>query len=336
MKVKTGILIVNLGSPNAPKFWSVYTYLTQFLNDPRVIDLPLLLRLFLVNVIIIPLRCAASTKAYQQLWTDEGSPLIYWTRIQQELLQKKMPPETKVYMAMRYQNPSLESVVAQMKDDGIAKMIVIPLFPQYASASTGSVMDKVMDLVKDWWAIPDIHIISDFYDHPKYIEAIANRTTEFKFDDYDHILFSYHGLPLRQLDKVYDNGACTDHSCNDEINESNSKCYMAQCYATTRALAAKLDIDKSRYTVCFQSRLDKKWIEPFADKTIIALAKEGKKKLLVFSPAFVADCLETTVEISEEYLELFQEHGGETLDLVPGINDDTAFIDCLEDLVKMG
>ncbi|MCB0761718.1 MAG: ferrochelatase [Flavobacteriales bacterium] len=332
MKSNTGVLLVNLGSPDKPRFNAVYKYLTEFLNDPRVIDLPWHLRKFLVNGIIVPFRCAASTKAYQKLWTDKGSPLIHWSRIQQQKLQYTLDDRAQVYLAMRYQNPSLTNTLEQIRKDGITHLHIIPLFPQYASATSGSVIDECMRIMRKWWVVPELHVVSDYYDHPDYIRAIVNRTSNLDLNSYDHILFSYHGLPMRQLDKVYKQGVCDDHDCTTEINETNSKCYMAQCYATSRALARELHINPSKYTVCFQSRLDKKWTEPFADKTIIRLAQQGARNILVFSPAFVADCLETTIEIGEEYLELFREHGGESLDLVPGINDEQAFIACLADL----
>lgn len=324
--------MVNLGSPDNARYSDVYRYLTEFLNDPRVIDLPLLGRLLLVNLLIIPLRCGSSTKAYKKLWTESGSPLIHWSKVQQQKLQDKVGNNATVYLAMRYQNPSIKSVVAKMREDRIEKIIVIPMYPQYASASTGTVVEKVLDEVKKWWVTPELKVIQDFYDHPNYIGALTNKAKSFDIKSYDHVLFSFHGLPMTQLEKVYDNGECDDHDCSQEINETNSKCYMAQSYQTARSLAAKLGLNKDEYTVCFQSRLNKKWTKPFTDKTVIRLAQEGMKRVLIFSPAFVADCLETTIEIGDEFAELFQENGGKDLDLVPGINDDDEFIECLSDL----
>ncbi|MFT5184026.1 MAG: ferrochelatase [Flavobacteriales bacterium] len=335
MKAKTGILLVNLGSPDNARYRDVYRYLTEFLNDPRVIDLPILGRLALVNLLIIPLRCGASTKAYKKLWSENGSPLIYWSKIQQQKLQAKVENDATVYLAMRYQKPSVKSVVEKMHKDNIEKIIVIPMYPQYASASTGTVVEKVLDEVKKWWVTPELRVIQDFYDHPNYIGAIVNKAKAFDVKSYDHVLFSFHGLPTTQLDRVYDEGECDDHDCSLEINETNSKCYKAQSYQTARSLAAKLDLTPEEYTVCFQSRLDKKWTKPFTDKTLIRLAQEGMKKVLVFSPAFVADCLETTIEIGDEFKELFEENGGVQLDLVPGINGEDEFIDCLFDLAKI-
>ena len=187
-----------------------------------------------------------------------------------------------------------------------------------------------MDIVSSWWVIPDIKLISQFWDNEGYIDSIVDNSKAFDFKDYDHILFSYHGLPERQVDKVYDNDLCEDHPCETEINEDNKFCYKATCYATTRKIAAKLGLQKSDYTVCFQSRLDKKWLTPFSDKVVEEWGDKGAKKLLVFSPAFVADCLETIVEIGTEYQEIFEDKGGEKVQLVPSSNDHERFIDGLE------
>jgi ferrochelatase len=214
------------------------------------------------------------------------------------------------------------------------KIIVLPLFPHYASASTGSVIDKCMRIMRDMWAFPEIQFINQFWDHPLYLQAFANRAKQFDIASYDHVIFSYHGLPERQVDKVYEDRACRNHSCEHEINDENKHCYKATCYATTREIAMRCGIEESHYTVAFQSRLGGGWIEPFSDKVIEELAKKGAKKLLVFSPAFVADCLETTIEIGEEYQELFEEHGGEKVQLVPSLNDSDDWIDLLEDIVR--
>jgi ferrochelatase len=330
MKKKTAILLVNLGSPDSPKPSDVYRYLTEFLNDPRVIDINWLGRKVLVNGIIVPFRHRKSAKVYSKLWTENGSPLIHYGRKVQEKLQAKFDrDETRVFLGMRYQNPSLESALESVKDWGAHKLIILPLFPQYASASTGSVIEKAMKVMSGWWSYPEIKIINQFYDDPGYINCFVARGKQFDLKAYDHILFSYHGLPERQVDKVYKDNKCRNHSCEHEINDENELCYKATCYATTRSIAAGLGLSPDQYTVCFQSRLGKGWIEPFSDKVIEQLGKEGKKKLLVFSPAFVADCLETTIEIGEEYQELFEEHGGEKVQLVPSLNDGDDWVEAV-------
>ncbi len=336
---KTGVLLIQLGTPDSPSTKDVRVYLREFLNDPRVIDIPWLPRKLLVNGIIVPFRAPKSAKIYKELWQyGKGvSPLMTHTESLKTLLQERFNAgEVKFEMAMRYQNPSLDSVLAKMKKELYDQIIIIPLFPQYASASTGSAVEKAMNIIRKWWVIPEVKIVSQFYDNPSFIDAIVERTKAFDLKEYDHILFSYHGLPVRQVDKIYEDvtDMCQDHPCEKEINATNKYCYKATSYATTRLIAEKLGLKESDYTVCFQSRLNKKWLEPFSDKVVEEWGKKGAKKLLVFSPAFVADCLETIIEIGEEYQGIFKENGGERVQLVPSTNDHPRFVDCLEELVR--
>ena len=332
---KTGVLLINLGTPDEPKLGAVRRYLFEFLNDPRVIDIPWLLRKILVNLIIVPFRAPGSTKIYKQLWAQEGSPLIIYGERVRDKLQVQLGDEYGVHLAMRYQNPSMKSVMREMQLLNYNKLIIIPLFPHYASASSGSAMEEAMRIMSKWWVIPEISIISQFWDHPGFIEAFVERAKQYKIEEYDHILFSYHGLPERHVDKVYEDGSpCKDHNCESEITEENKYCYKATCYATTRLLAEKLNIPKEKYTVAFQSRLDNKWLEPFSDEIVEERAKKGDKKLLAFSPAFIADCLETTVEIGIEYQEIFEKYGGERVQLVESLNDHQLWINTLEEMVK--
>jgi ferrochelatase len=337
-KKKTAVLLVNLGSPDSPKPADVFSYLTEFLNDSRVIDINWLGRKVLVNGIIVPFRHRKSAKVYQELWTENGSPLIHYGRQCVSKLQQRFDSdtnaETTVFLAMRYKNPSIESALASIMKWGPDKLIVLPLFPQYASASTGSVIDKCMRVMRDMWVFPEIQFINQFWNDEGYLNAFANRGKQFNASEYDHVIFSFHGLPERQLDKIYDDRRCQNHTCETEINEENKLCYKATCYGTAREIAMRCGIREDQYTVAFQSRLGKGWIEPFSDEIIEKLAKNGAKKLLVFSPAFVADCLETTIEIGEEYQELFEEHGGEKVQLVPSLNDGDDWIDALENMVR--
>jgi ferrochelatase len=334
MKPQTGVLLIQLGTPDDATVPAVRRYLSEFLNDPRVIDIPYLMRKILVNVIIVPFRAPKSTKIYQQMWTDKGSPLLVYSQNVKEKLQEKLGNNFKVELAMRYQNPSMDSVLGKMKTDNYKKIIILPLFPQYASASTGSAIDKALKIIRKWWVIPELNIISQFYDDEGFIKSFTERGKKYNINDYDHILFSYHGLPERQVDKVYtDEKPCSDHNCENEITEENKYCYKAACYATTRLLSEKLNIPKEKYTVCFQSRLDEKWLKPFTDNVIVELAKKGAKKLLVFSPAFVADCLETIVEIGIEYQHLFVRNGGEKVQLVESLNEHPMWIDTLKNMV---
>ncbi|MBL0742173.1 ferrochelatase [Chryseolinea lacunae] len=333
MKSKTGVLLINLGTPDSPSVSHVRSYLSQFLNDPRVIDIPWLARKMLVNLIIVPFRAPKSAKIYQKLWTEKGSPLLYISEQAKDLLQKELGGDYDVHLAMRYKNPSIASVLETMRKNNYQKIVVLPMFPHYASASTGSALEEVMRVMQSWWVIPELKVISQYYDHPKFIEAFVARGRQYNLADYDHVLFSYHGLPERQVDKVYNEELCSDHDCEHEITEENKYCYKATCYATTRLLAAQLNIPESKYTVCFQSRLDKKWLMPFSDKVVEDCGRKGMKKILVFSPAFTADCLETIIEIGEEYQEIFKEHGGEKVQLVESLNEHPMWIACLKDLV---
>ena len=333
MKNKTGVLLINLGTPDSPSTTDVRSYLFQFLNDPRVIDLPWLLRKILVNLIIVPFRAPKSAKIYQQLWTENGSPLLYYSNKVSQLLDDALGEDYTVHLAMRYKNPGIPDVLAEMKKLNYSRIVVLPMFPQYASASTGSALEMVMDEIGKWWAIPELKIISQYYDHPDFVDAVVDRASKYDLSDYDHVLFSYHGLPIRHVDKVYEEGQCEDRDCEHEITTENQYCYKASCFATTRLLAGKLGLGEADYTVCFQSRLDKNWLEPFSDKVVEALAKQGAKKLLVFSPAFTADCLETVVEIGDEYQQIFTDNGGEKIQLVESLNDHPLWVSCLKKLV---
>lgn len=335
---KTGVILVQLGTPNSPSTSDVRRYLSEFLNDPRVIDLPWIARKLLVNGIIVPFRAPKSAKIYKELWEHGNgvSPLItHSVNVQNKLKELFENEDVTIELAMRYQNPSMDSVMEKMRLANYDQIIILPMFPQYASASSGSAIEKAMNIIRKWWVIPEIKIINQFWDNEGYINSIIERTKELNLNDYDHILFSYHGLPERQVDKVYEgNDLCADQPCEVEINEKNKFCYKATAFATTRLIAAKLDLKEEQYTVCFQSRLDKKWLTPFSDKVVEEHAKKGSKKLLVFSPAFVADCLETIIEIGTEYQEIFEEHGGEKVQLVLSSNDHPLFIQGLEELIR--
>lgn len=335
---KVGVLLVQLGTPDSPKTSDVRRYLREFLNDKRVIDLPWLGRKLLVNGIIVPFRAPKSAKIYQELWdlSDGISPLITHTNNVKSKLQNRFKDSNvTVHVAMRYQNPAMYDVLEEMRNENYDHIVVLPLFPQYASASTGSAVELAMDIIRKWWVVPEVSTIAQFWDNDGYIDSIVERTKEFNISDYDHILFSYHGLPERHVDKVYEgDDLCTDQPCETEMNEHNQFCYKATCYATTRLIAAKLGLKESDYTVCFQSRLDKKWLTPFSDKVVEEQGKKGAKKLLAFSPAFVADCLETLIEIGDEYQDVFEKAGGNKIQLVPSSNDHDRFVDGLEELIN--
>lgn len=332
---KAGILLIQLGTPDSPSVPDVRKYLREFLNDARVIDIPWLARKILVNLIIVPFRAPKSAKIYQKLWTENGSPLLYYSVNLKAKLQKIIGDNYEIELAMRYQSPSMDEVLERMRKKNYSRILILPLFPHYASATSGSAIEKAMKIIKKWWVIPEVKMITQFWDDEGYLKSFTERGNQYEINEYDHVLFSYHGLPVRQVDKVYTDGKpCADHICENEITEENKYCYKAQCYATTRALAQRLNIPAEKYTVSFQSRLDKNWLTPFTDKMIIELANKGAKKLLVFSPAFVADCLETVIEIGDEYQQLFKKHGGEKIQLVESLNDDDRWAEAVKNLIE--
>lgn len=335
---KTGVLLIQLGTPDYPKTSDVRRYLSEFLNDPRVIDIPWLGRTLLVNGIIVPFRAPKSTKIYKELWDfgQGNSPLLTHSEsVQKELQSRFEGKNVTIHLGMRYQNPSMYDVMEEMRKANYDHIVILPLFPQYASASNGSAIELANKLMTKWWVIPQISVINQFWDSEGYIDSILERAKAYNLEEFDHVLFSYHGLPERQVGKVHiDGSSCEKSNCKTEINPQNKFCYRATCYATTRLLVEKLGLEKDKYTVAFQSRLSKKWLMPFSDKVIEQLAMNGAKNVLVFSPAFVADCLETVVEIGSEYQEIFQENGGDKVQLVPSSNDHPRFIDALESLVN--
>lgn len=334
---KKGVLLVQLGTPDAPTTPEVRKYLTEFLMDGRVMDIPVLGRNLLVKGIIVPKRAAQSAETYKTIWHEEhGSPLMHYSQLQKELLQQALGEEYHVELAMRYQNPSIASVLKKLEGMLLESLTVIPLFPQYASATSGSVIEKVMEIVRSWQYIPKISFVSSFCEDDLMIEAYAENGMKHDVNSFDHILFSYHGLPVRQLGKVDPSGSlkCPDFGCTGCKKERNPYCYLSQCYATTRAIAKRIGITEERYTVCFQSRLGKTpWIQPYTSDTLHELANKGVKRLLVFSPAFVSDCIETLDEIQVEYANEFKELGGEEVVMVESLNDNPKWIQSLKRLV---
>lgn len=334
--MKEALLLINLGTPDAPSPSKVRTYLTQFLNDKRVIDIHPIARFILVNLIIVPFRSFKSSKLYQAIWTKDGSPLLLNSILLKEKLQKQLGDKYIVELAMRYQKPSIKNALENLRKQSPSKIHVFPLYPQYASSSTGSTIEEVLTQIKGWEVIPNLNIVSKFYNHPKFIEALLVEAKKHSISDYDKVIFSYHGLPERQITKAsqhYGNSKCNFGTCCDVITKDNQYCYRANCFETSRQLVAALNIPKGKYISTFQSRLDNKWLQPFSDKVIEELAKSGAKKLLVFSPAFVADCLETIYEIGTEYEEIFKEHGGEKITLVNSLNANDEWVSAVKEIV---
>ncbi|WP_068470830.1 ferrochelatase [Candidatus Protochlamydia phocaeensis] len=332
---KIGVLLVNLGTPKSFRPKDVFHYLNEFLTDGRVIDLPWLQRQCLVRGIIVPFRYKDSAKLYQRLWTEEGSPLLIHGLSVRDKLQSVLGEHFYVSLAMRYQTPSIKEGLEQLRQKQVDEILVFPLFPQYASATTGSVHQKVMDEIKHWQVIPKLTFVSSYADHPALIHAFCERARQYSLQSYDHVLFSFHGLPEKQIRKADEAGACLTSGCCDKQCKNNTFCYKAQCYATARAIASQLAMQPSSYTICFQSRLGKDpWIQPYTTEVLQACSAKGYKRLLVFCPSFVCDCLETTCEVSYEYAHTFKSMGGETVQLVEGLNSHPDWIEALKIMVR--
>ena len=332
---KPALLIVNLGTPDSPSYFNVFKYLREFLMDGRVIDIPAFFRFILVTLIICPLRSFSSGKIYKQLWDLSGgeSPLLKNTR---ELTTKLNEAQEKfnVFYAMRYQTPSIKSTLAHIQKTNPTDLIVFPLFPHYASATSGSVYAEVTKQLSKEWVIPNFNFISQYYDHPAFIEAWIKTAQNYDIEQYDKILFSYHGLPKSQVNKVYKDLQCDGKNCEHEINDDNHYCYKATVYETSKLIADRLNIPQEKYEVSFQSRLTNNWLEPFSDEVLKSYPAKGIKKVLVFSPAFTADCLETIIEIGHEYKELFEESGGQKLDYVESLNFSDAWVQAIIEIVN--
>jgi len=332
--MKRALLIVNLGTPNKPSYFSVFKYLRQFLMDRRVININPILRFFLVNLIICPTRSFSSTKIYKKVWNKEtGSPLLHNTKKLTQKIQSKLPEYTVEY-AMRYQNPSIENVLNKLLIQNPDEIIILPLFPHYAAATTGSVYEEVSRILSKKWVVPKIKFINQFYDNDKFIDAWVEKARKFNINSYDKIIFSYHGIPNSHVDNVYENSVCNDHDCESKITEDNKFCYKATTYETTKLIASRLNINPENYIVTYQSRLTNKWLSPFTDEVLQSMAKEGKKNVLVFSPSFTADCLETIIEIGDEYNELFISSGGQKLDYVESLNYSDLWSDAIISIIK--
>ena len=332
--IKTAVLLVNVGTPDAPTVKAVRQYLSEFLNDKRVIDLPFMIRKLLVNLIIVPFRAPKSARLYQRLWTTEGSPLLYISERVQAALQQKLDSRADVFLSMRYGNPSIDKALASIQQTGYERLIVLPLFPQYASSTSETAIQAVLARMQNWKQKPEVQLIKQFYDRPAFLDALTVQIRAAQPEKYDHVVFSFHGLPNRHLDKNHPAHSFLTCTCKDSMPEHGEFCYKATCFQTARQLVTRLGLTPRQYSVSFQSRLSKDWMTPFTDQTLVKLSKQGVKKILVVAPSFVMDCLETTIEIGEEYRELFIANGGEELRLVEGLNDSSQWISALEKIVE--
>jgi ferrochelatase len=334
--MQTAILLMNLGSPDSPTTRDLKPYLTEFLMDERVIDIPKIPRSLLVKGIIVPFRSGKSAKKYQSIWTNEGSPLILHTRaLQQELEKKRKEP---IYMCMRYGNPSTAEVLKQMHKDhpDLKEIILVPLYPHYAMSSYETAVVQVEELHKAGKYSSRLHTIPPYYDYPAYIRALVATVQPYLNRPFDHILFSYHGVPERHIRKSDCTGShcLKSPDCCQMASEAHTKCYRHQVIRTTELVAKELGLEPSKYSYSFQSRLGSDaWLKPYTAAQLKAFPNQGIKNLLVLCPAFVSDCLETLEEIAEEGREDFMKAGGQDFHMIPALNEEPLWIDCLMELI---
>ncbi len=318
-----GVLLVNLGSPKSTDPKDVKTYLDEFLMDERVMDIPRWLRTIVVRGIILNTRPKKSAANYERVWMKEGSPLIVYS----ERFQRKVDELTSVpiAIAMRYGEPSIKTGLQELVDQGIDDILVIPMFPQFANATIGTALAKAEALQKEFFPQVKFTVVPPYYNHPDYIKVLAESIGEqLKDVDYDHLLFSYHGLPERHIRKsdVTDGHCKMDGQCCKTESPAHQFCYRHQCLETTRLVAEYLQLNPEKYSTSFQSRLGSdQWLKPYTDETVKTMAKAGKTKLAIASPAFVADCIETIDELGREAKEDFEAAGGKEFTLISCLND---------------
>ena len=326
-----GALLINLGSPDSPDPRDVKRYLGEFLMDERVIDLPKPLRTFLVKGIILNTRPKKSAKAYKKIWWEEGSPLIVLSKRLQEAVQKKV--SVPMGLAMRYGSPSIKQGIKSLVDQGVDEIMLIPLYPQFAMATTETILVLAEKIKNEKYPELEFTVLPPFYNHPDYIRVLSQSIQEdLKDKKWEHLLFSYHGIPERHIRKsdITKSHCKIDKSCCQTTSEAHQYCYRHQCYETTRQVAEYLELKEGTYSTSFQSRLGvDPWLQPYTDQTVARFAKKGIKNMAIVTPAFVSDCLETLEEIGMEAAEDFEEKGGEELHVIPCINTRTDWVNVM-------
>tara|TARA_A100001011_G_scaffold212328_1_gene220537 strand:+ start:36320 stop:37351 length:1032 start_codon:yes stop_codon:yes gene_type:complete len=327
-----GVLLVNLGSPDTTETRDVRDYLDEFLMDERVIDLPKWFRAFLVKGIILKTRPKKSAKAYKKIWWNEGSPLIVLSKRLQQKIRKKISPPLE--LAMRYGNPSIKQGMENLKHLGVTDVLIIPLYPQFAMATTETILVLANKLQKEFFPEMQLTSLPSFYNHPDYIRVLGNSIQEeLQGKDWEHLLFSYHGVPERHIRKSdITNSHCKmDGKCCFEDSPAHEFCYRHQCEMTSIKVAEYLDLKEGTFSTSFQSRVSilGSWLKPYTDKTVEKFAKNGTQELAIATPAFVSDCLETLEEIGMEAAEDFEENGGKTLHVIPCVNDRDEWVNVL-------
>ena len=334
---KPGVLLINLGSPDSTSVADVRKYLREFLMDPRVLDVPWPVRWCLVHLAILPRRPAQSAEAYKKIWTEDGSPLVATSRNVQRELQRRLGGSLVVELAMRYQSPDIESAVARLRRQGVTDLLVFPLFPHYATSSFETAAVRAREVAARLAPEMRLKVAEPFFNDPGYIAALVASAEDFLKSGYDHLLFSFHGLPERHLRKADPTGShcLATPTCCETPSPAHRTCYRAQCFATVRAFVEAAGVPANKYSVSFQSRLGRDlWLMPPTDSELARLAEAGVKNLLVICPAFVSDCLETLEEIAIRGRETFLGAGGTGFALVPCLNDHPRWLDALEEIVR--
>lgn len=332
---RTGVLLINLGTPDAPTPPAVAKYLREFLMDGFVIDLAPIQRWFLVNLLIVPRRKHQSARLYQKIHTEQGSPLLVHTRNLSALVAAQLArgdDQYQVEFAMRYGNPSIHAALKKLHSANVAQIIVAPLYPQYAESSFETAVVETQKCASELNCQDLLSFLPPFYDRPEFISACVQRVAENFYPERQHLLFSFHSLPIKHVQRLDQSRVhcLVESNCCELIGEANRNCYRAQCVSTARAIANELGLRRDAYTISFQSRLGRaKWLEPASEKVIHELAANGHKKLAVFCPSFVADCLETLEEIAIRGRKTFIEAGGESLELIPALNSHPLWVRAL-------
>jgi len=318
---RIGVLMVNLGTPDSPSYFAVQRYLRQFLSDRRVIETARFIWLPLLYGVVLPFRPLRTARNYQKIWTPEGSPLaVYSKRLAAKtyaVLQSRLGGDVRVALGMSYGNPSIASAIDALAEQNVRKLLVLPLYPQYCSSTTGSVFDGTSAALRRWRWLPEMRFVNDYYGDPGYIDALAASIEAHwqRAGERSHLLLSYHGIPASYV------------KAGDP--------YQAQSEATTRAVVSRLGLAEGQWSHCYQSRFGRVvWLQPYTEDTLRALAKQGVRRLTVVSPSFAVDCLETLEEVGVEYRDKFLELGGESLTLVPALNDDDRHAEVLASIVQ--
>lgn len=314
--MKSGVLLINLGTPSAPTPKAVRYYLAEFLSDRRVVELPACLWQPLLKFVILPIRARHSAKLYQSIWMDEGSPLTVYTQRLAKKLQTSLADQYKVALAMRYGKPTIEAGLRELLAAGVSSIVILPLYPQYSAATTASCFDKISQILQQSRLIPNLRFIASYFDHPLYIQAITNKIKQSraKQEKNSYLLFSFHGLPQRCI----------------ELGDP----YQQQCVTTVRLIAECLQLSADEYQLVFQSRFGKaQWLQPYCDVVLQQLPAQGIKNVTIICPGFVVDCLETLEEISQRYRELFLKAGGESFNYIPALNDSIEQVQLLANLL---